>query len=656
MRKIQKMKKIIATFIVLMTVITLALTVHGENEAFSVKVSGREYASVGDEVTYTVAIGDVVADKGFRIIFAELSYDTNFFEYVSFTLDETATTVSGWDFEGISHNNGTITLNILDNGMFASPEVDNSLVTGKSIVYKLKLKVKANDAESGEIKVNSAKGGAFASFTDSGACDSFTVKLMKKLSMPSGLTFNGKNAKWDAVENATGYTVQLYKDGEKLGNAVNCSGTSYNFSTDIEKNLGGAYSFTVTATSTSAEYGDSDTATSEATSFTGKLLPPEIELEVNKIKGNVTFKITDPNPDDTVSAYIIKVYDGNEIVKELTSTGKSGTIEGLTLGKEFNVTVLANSASIDNQATGNAHSNESDKEKVKTDGIVGIKVSKKPNLSYTEGDVLDLSAMEITVDFAVASDVKVKRSKFSDYGITVTPKHNSDITLSMNGKKLTVTCGDLTAEAELVLEVKPAQCPHGSTTDEHQDATCGANGFDRTICSLCGETVTETILQATGEHEYGEWVWKSKPTTAIDGVRERRCAKCEGVEIDQVTYAEYIAMTSADTSETEPPETTPEETETTKPTPPETTEKPKRNNALGGIGDLGKIFLFALIAILVVIVLFIVGAIYIESRQNRRRKSRARTNQAKATQSRANQSKTQSRPQSTANRNGNARK
>lgn len=646
------MKKLLVALLVAVFAVGCLFTASADSPDFKIKIDGKTVVSAGDTVEYTVSVSDISVENGVASVTATLKYDTSFFDASSVTI--TRPEISGWIVDEPLKSNGTVVFNA-----YSDMGSDGNLIgiteSGK-ITFKVSMKVleSASDDSGVELYIAEGENDTFGGDINTDYlynvdCGKLDLALMKKLAKPSGLTFEDKSAKWNAVENATGYTVQLYKDGEKLGNAVNCTGTSYNFSTDIEKNLGGAYSFTVTATSTSAEYGDSDTATSEATSFTGKLLPPEIELEVNKIKGNVTFKITDPNPDDTVSAYIIKVYDGNEVVKELTSTGKSGTIDGLALGKEFNVTVTANSVSIDNQATGNAHSNESGKEKVKTDGIVGIKVNKKPNLSYTEGDVLDLSAMEITVDFAVASDVKAKRNKFSEYGITVTPKHNSDITLSMNGKKLTVTCGDLTAEAELVLEVQPAECPHGSTTDEHLDATCGTNGYDRTVCSLCGVTVTETIIPATGEHEYGEWVWKSKPTTAIDGVRERRCAKCEGVEIDQVTYAEYIAMTSTDTSETEPPETTPEET--TDPPPPETTEKPKRNNALGGIGDLGKIFLFALIAILVVIVLFIVGAIYIESRQNRRRKSRARTNQAKA-----NQSKTQNRTQSTTNKNGNARK
>ncbi len=641
------MKKLLVALLVAVFAVGCLFTVSADSPDFKIKIDGKTVVSAGDTVEYTVSVSDISVENGIASVTATLKYDTSFFDASSVTI--TRPEISGWIVDEPLKSNGTIVFNA-----YSDMGSDGNLIgiteNGK-ITFKVSMKVLegASDDSGVELYIVEGENDTFGGDINTDYlynvdCGKLDLTLMKKLSTPSGLTFENKTAKWNAVENASGYTLQLYKDGEKLGNAVNCTGTNYNFSTDVEKNLGGAYSFTVTATSTSSEYGDSDTAKSDAVNYRGSLLSPEIGLTVDKIKGSVSFKITDPNPDDTVSAYIIKVYDGNEVVKEFTSTGKSGAIEGLTLGKEYSVTVTANSASIDNQQTGNNHSNESGKEKVKTDGIVGIKVNKKPKLSYTEGDTLDLSSMEITVDFAVASDVKVKRSKFSEYGITVTPKHGADITLSMNGKKLTVTCGDLTAEAELVLEVQPAECPHGSTLDEHQDATCGANGFDRSVCSLCGETVTETVIPATGEHEYGEWEWKSKPTTAIDGVRERRCAKCEGVEIDQVTYAEYIAMTSTDTSETEPPETTPEET--TKPTPPETTDKPKRNNALGGIGDLGKIFLFALIAILVVVVLFIVGAIYIESRQNRRRKSRARTNQAK----------TQNRTQNASDRNKTAKK
>lgn len=640
------MKKLLVALLVVVFAVGCLFTVSADSADFKVAVGGNTVVSAGDTVEYTISVTDISVENGVGAVTATLKYDTSFFDASSVTI--TRPEISGWIVDEPLKSDGTIVFNA-----YSDMGSDGNLIgiteSGK-ITFKVSIKVleSATDDSGVELYIVDGENDTFGGDINTDYlynvdCGKLDLTLMKKLSKPSGLTLADKSAEWDAVENASGYTVQLYKDGEKLGNEVKCTGTSYNFATDIEKNLGGAYSFTVTATSDSEAFADSDTATSEAFNYIGKLLPPEIKLTVDKIKGSVSFKITDPNPDDTVSAYIIKVYDGDEVVKELTSTNKSGTIEWLTLGKEYNVTVSANSSSIDNQQTGNAHSNESTKEKVKADGIIGIKISKKPNLSYTEGDTLDLSSMEITVDFAVASDEKVKRSKFSEYGIMVTPKHGADITISMNGKKLTVTCGDLTAETELLLEVQPAECQHGSTIDEHSDPTCGTDGYDREVCSLCGATVTETILPATGEHEYGEWAWKSKPTTAIDGVRERKCAKCEGVEIDQVTYAEYIAMTSSDVIDTtQPPETTPEET--TKPES-ETTAKPNRNNALGGIGDLGKIFLFALIAILVVIVLFIVGAIYIESRQNRRRKSRARTNQAKA-----NQTKTQNRAQNTFDR------
>ena len=46
------------------------------------------------------------------------------------------------------------------------------------------------------------------------------VVLQKKLSSPTNLTFEGGVAKWDKVENAKDYSVQLYKDGKKIGEGI----------------------------------------------------------------------------------------------------------------------------------------------------------------------------------------------------------------------------------------------------------------------------------------------------------------------------------------------------------------------------------------------------------------------------------------------------
>ncbi len=78
------------------------------------------------------------------------------------------------------------------------------------------------------------------------------------LSVPTNLQWtNGYIAAWDEVTNATGYTVQLYKNGEKTGDPITTTGTSYNFSSAV--NGVGNYTFTVTAITTdSTNYNNSE--------------------------------------------------------------------------------------------------------------------------------------------------------------------------------------------------------------------------------------------------------------------------------------------------------------------------------------------------------------------------------------------------------------
>lgn len=73
----------------------------------------------------------------------------------------------------------------------------------------------------------------------------FTISPMQ-LSAPQGVAWNTtspRTATWGMVENANGYSVQLYKDGVAVGDAIETTGTSWQF--DITQ--GGAYTFTVTA-------------------------------------------------------------------------------------------------------------------------------------------------------------------------------------------------------------------------------------------------------------------------------------------------------------------------------------------------------------------------------------------------------------------------
>ncbi len=659
------MKKILVLFLsVMLASILFAFRILGAEPSFKVDVSGATAVAAGDTVEYTVEVKDINIPSsdpddyasGIASLTIFVKYDTAFFDASSITVTMPEITNGKWE-SFAKQSDGTIKIE-------ASSEEDS--VTGKNpaitengvLKFKISIKVKADAVEGSgkEIYIGSETEGGAANLelVSNVTCGSLDVSLIKKLDKPDGLVIDKDDnykAKWNAVENADSYVIQVYKDEEPLGKPLTATGTSYDLSTLITSNFGGEYSFTVVAKSNSDLYKDSDAATSSPCNYRGKLLTPSIALTVDKIAGTVSYKITDENPDDTVGTYIIKIYDkdGNPVGEDITSSKLQGTIKDLEFGTKYNATVTASSSSLGNTETGNYSSDESGKVAVTPDGIVGISVTKKPTLSYTEGETIDLSKMEITVDFAVASDTKIGKDKFGQYGITVSPKHGADAILSLNEKSITVTCGSLTATEEMILAVKSGQCEHATTTPEHQDATCGKDGFDKVVCTLCGVAVENTPIPATGEHDFGEWYWKggSVPTVNIDGVRERVCGVCGETELDQVTYAEYLEMMSGGTT-TVAPDTTPEDT---KPVtdPPVTTER-RKSNALGGVVDLGKIFLFAIIAVLFVIVVFIIGAVYVESRRNRRRRSRSRTNQAKNGQNRNGQSRS-AQSRSAQNRN-----
>ncbi len=645
------MKKIIiAAMALVMTVCCFAFGASAAESSFKVDISGATAVTPGETVKYTVEIKDINVPSsspdeyasGVASLTVFVKYDTAFFDGsdVSVTISKPQNGV--W-LTSHKLSDGTVKIEVasdIDNDTGKFPAVTENGV----LKFEISIKVKA-DAVAGsgkEIYIGDETQGYGADFNEvaSVTCTSLDVSLIKKLDKPAGLEISSTDykAKWNAVENADSYVIQVYKDGDALGKPLTATGTSYDLSTLIKNNFGGEYSFTVVAKSNSDLYKDSDAATSGVLNYRGKLTTPSIALTVDKIAGTVNYKITDNNPEDTVGTYIIKIYDkdGNPVGEDITSSKLEGTIKDLDFGTKYDVTVTASSSSLGNTETGNLSSDESGKETVTPDGIVGISVTKKPTLSYTEGDTIDLSKMEITVDFAVASDVKVSKDKFSQYGITVSPKHGADAILSLNGKNITVTCGTLTAAEEMTLEVKSGKCEHANTMPEHKDANCGEDGYDKVVCTVCGVAVENTPIPATGDHDYNEWSWLSIPTVNVDGVRQRTCKECGKTENDQVTYAEYLAMQSGGT--TAPPDTTPNNTSRDETDPPVTTER-RKSNALGGVADLGKIFLFALIAVLLVIVIFIVGAVYVESRRNRRRRSRSRTNQARNGQSRSGQSR-----------------
>ncbi|MDE5977269.1 MAG: putative Ig domain-containing protein [Turicibacter sp.] len=71
------------------------------------------------------------------------------------------------------------------------------------------------------------------------------LKEIPRLSAPAQINWNNKVATWAAVENAVGYRVTLFKDGQQQGTSIEVKGLEYDFSGNMKDS--GLYTFTVVA-------------------------------------------------------------------------------------------------------------------------------------------------------------------------------------------------------------------------------------------------------------------------------------------------------------------------------------------------------------------------------------------------------------------------
>ena len=86
------------------------------------------------------------------------------------------------------------------------------------------------------------------------------------LPTPDGIMWNNGTLIWNPVENAAGYNLQLYKDGQTAGAAVITQNTQYDFSDMITTD--GQYMVKMYAISENEEYADSATAESGVYNYT----------------------------------------------------------------------------------------------------------------------------------------------------------------------------------------------------------------------------------------------------------------------------------------------------------------------------------------------------------------------------------------------------
>ena len=607
------MKKIIIALLTVSVVLGLfAVTASAGKTDFSVTITGNEAVKIGDEVTYTVEIAGTSSEKLFGFEIA-LSYDTDMFEYISGSGTDT-----DWDDkdEGlpIEEKSGVIYLD----PVCTKTWTDAVAVTrgGKFLVYKIKLKVKNTVKTSSDIAVTSASGEDAQQTSFDGNWSDFTVKIVTKLATPQNPVWDGATAKWDAVANADSYVVQLYKDGEKYETEDNLTSTAASLDLASTMEDGGKYTFTVTAVSNKPEFDQSDeSAKSEEHTVKGDLTTPKISLESDFSNGGLKYQITDKNPNNTCK-YKVEIFENGvseAAIAPIITTSKSGNVElsKLSLGKKYcaTVTAVANDTEIYNDSDPSAKTAAVEA----VDAVKRVVISTQPKRVYTAGEKLDLSDLVVKVTYETSGEKDIKYSDFGSVtGLSITEESGKVLAVEDNNMNILIVYG--TVNTSFTVTVNSNDCKHTKTHTEHKDATCGAEGYDRTVCDDCSAVVTQTIINPTGEHLFDAWVVEFSPTINQNGQRKRTCAVCGHVETEVIPAA---GTTEADTDPDDTEDLPGDNTEDLGDDTGEEFEDP------GDTSDVSKIFLIVVIVIFALILLFIIGGIWLDSRRSKARKAMA---------------------------------
>lgn len=180
----------------------------------------------------------------------------------------------------------------------------------------------------------------------------------KTLSAPTELKWdtstNDKKATWKKVNNASAYSLQLYKDGNKVGNSIyvenNADSLSYDFTDLIAQSGNGEYIFKVMAMGND-KYEKSEEADS-ATQESGKLAGESVNISTITMNGNnkviagksysAKFSaITDGVTEENVTWSWKAEENSNDITKKMTLNASTGAISGTPEKGTYKFTVTA---------------------------------------------------------------------------------------------------------------------------------------------------------------------------------------------------------------------------------------------------------------------------------------------------------------------------
>ena len=96
------------------------------------------------------------------------------------------------------------------------------------------------------------------------------------------------------------------------------------------------------------------------------------------------------------------------------------------------------------------------------ENIRKIEVKAQPKLDYTEDDKLNLSQLVVTLTDNQGLTKDVAFADFADYDLTATPANDTELKVAYNGKKVTITKGNASAETN-ALTVKAKVIPPAPT-------------------------------------------------------------------------------------------------------------------------------------------------------------------------------------------------
>ncbi len=135
----------------------------------------------------------------------------------------------------------------------------------------------------------------------------------------------------------------------------------------------------------------------------------------------------------------------------------------------------------------------------------------------TDGSNYSNNGVLCTLNFKIADDVVAG----DVLDITLHTTSASFITVDANGESTEFFPALIGTDLTIVEKV----CEHATTSTTHQDATCGADGFDKVVCDECGATISENVIPATGEHVEGA-PEITDSTCSVAGKEVYNCSVC----------------------------------------------------------------------------------------------------------------------------------